>query len=132
MSDRNQLFKKWIEFAKEDLLAAQVVSKNGLNLQAAFHVQQAIEKTLIGWIIKLTDTEPPYSHDLVRLVNILKPHFVLTDNLLQKLASINPYYIQARYPSYKAQMAKGLSAEKTQNLILLAEEILSWQEPKMK
>jgi HEPN domain-containing protein len=132
MDKNEELAQKWRELALEDLKMAELASANGIYLQAMFHSQQSIEKLIKGLIILTLKVDPPYSHDLVRLIREIKTEFSYSDSLEKDLTELNPYYISSRYPSYKINLASRLSKVKVSKYINLSREILSWLDQKMK
>ncbi len=111
---------------------AEFALSQSLWLQCAFHVQQCIEKTLKGFIVKHGDEDPPYTHDLVRLLEIAQKNLPELASYQKKLSSLNPYYIRARYPSYKEKIAVTLNVDQLKSFIQTAKEISSWCEKKTK
>lgn len=100
----------------------------GLWLQAAFHLQQAIEKTLKGYIVLTSENDPPYTHDLVRLADVLVAAYPQAVAMKRYLAELNPYYIRARYPSYKDELRASLSRERIQHFENIYRSIAGWHE----
>lgn len=45
-----QKSNNWIEFAREDLMAAKLVLPEGLYNQVCFHAQQCVEKALKAFL----------------------------------------------------------------------------------
>lgn len=63
---------KLLRLARRDLAAAARLLPNEVPEAIwGFHIQQAIEKALKGWLHSL-GIEPPYTHDIRRLVMILE------------------------------------------------------------
>lgn len=90
--------REWLERAHDDLKAADaLLRQGGLTHLAAFHAQQAVEKSLKA-VIEEHDLGALRTHSLTRLVEVVNPHIRLeTDqNMLDRLEAI---YIEARYPS---------------------------------
>ncbi len=135
MQKNNHLAQKWYDLASEDLKVAQLVLTNGLYLQAAFHAQQCLEKSLKGLLV-LEGIEPPYTHDLVRLYRELRSILGHRDDDATKnekdLAELNPYYILSRYPSFKLNVSKGLTKIKIEKILKYTLEVLLWLELKLK
>lgn len=126
------LLSKWHKLAQDDLKVAVLSSDNGIYLQAAFHCQQAIEKSIKGLIIYLLDTEPPYTHDLIRLYKILENTKYYDPKKMIIFGGLNPFYIKSRYPSYKQEVSNNLTKQKITSFIKLAQEIEQWLENEMK
>jgi HEPN domain-containing protein len=59
--------KEWLEYAKTDLKAAELlISDSALTAAVCFHSQQCTEKCLKA-VIESKGQNPPKSHDLIRL-----------------------------------------------------------------
>jgi HEPN domain-containing protein len=126
------IYEKWISLAKDDLTMAEMALERGLLLQTAFHSQQSIEKKLKGLIILLKKEDPPFSHDLVKLYRILSGESFFDDHLIPAMASLNPFYIGARYPSYKEKISSQLSKESVESYLNFAKKVFLWSEQKSK
>jgi HEPN domain-containing protein len=72
MSDPELLAEvgRWLRYAREDLLAAEVFVEQEMARQACFHAQQAAEKAIKTALVFL-QIEFPYRHDLDLLRNLL-------------------------------------------------------------
>lgn len=125
------LAKKWRDLAIEDLKMAELASDNGIYLQAMFHSQQCLEKTIKGLIVLLLNIDPPYTHDLVRLVRELKINLNYSDSLEKDFTELNPYYLSSRYPSYKVNLSTNLTKAKVSKFLKLSKEIIAWLDQKM-
>ncbi|GAB4399289.1 MAG: HEPN domain-containing protein [Anaerolineales bacterium] len=88
---------EWLAHAKEDLQAAEVLlqAANLTNL-AAFHAQQAVEKTLKA-VLEENNHNLVRTHSLMRLYGIVRSLISITidENLLDQLDSV---YTETRYP----------------------------------
>ncbi|GMU19206.1 MAG: hypothetical protein AMXMBFR12_03980 [Candidatus Babeliales bacterium] len=90
----------WIEYADNDLRAAQVVIdiQNPLIGVSLYHIEQALEKTLKAYLIA-HDVSFALTHDLKPL---LKSCITLDTNFDQFTADakeISPYATKSRYPN---------------------------------
>jgi len=87
--------KEWLEFAKKDLKAAELlISDPALTAAACFHCQQCTEKCLKA-VIESKSQNPPKSHDLIRLYGTIEEFVNLDEDVLARL---NEIYIDSRYP----------------------------------
>jgi HEPN domain-containing protein len=128
-----ELLKKWMDFAQRDLDAAKVLlQKKKYKLMVAFHLQQAVEKTLKAYIIFKLHNQPPYIHNLDKLAR--ETH--LTDEMSlenrELLTILEPFYIVARYPSYKQELEKELSIDSLKLRLNQCEKLKKWLKEKMK
>ena len=69
---KNDWILEWLAFAKSDRdLARSVLEGEELDIRhAAFHLQQAVEKSLKAALIS-EGLDPPYTHDLEELIELL-------------------------------------------------------------
>ncbi|MBF0208502.1 MAG: HEPN domain-containing protein [Oligoflexia bacterium] len=80
----------------------------------------------------ITASQPPFTHSLTRLYSELVQNqgqkIEINDGIdFQKfLERLEPYYIQARYPSYRDQISKELSREHLEQSIKRTEVVISW------
>jgi HEPN domain-containing protein len=127
-----ELLSKWKTLAEDDLRVAILSLSNGIYLQACFHCQQCVEKSIKALIIYHKSEEPPYTHDLIRLYKILEdtPYYDSKKTIL--FGGLNPYYIRSRYPSYKEEVSKNLTKQKVTTYIEIAKEIMQWLEVETK
>lgn len=89
---------QWLKAAQDDLLTIEkIMTDHNLTQIAAFHAQQAIEKSFKALFeekgIKVLKT-----HDIVRLQKQIESLISFTSDEKDKLISINELYIDSRYP----------------------------------
>lgn len=115
-----KLINSWVEKADEDLKFASVSLKEGLEFypQICFLLQQAVEKYFKAYIIA-NELDFQKIHDLGRLVKICGEKDNEFNQYFDKLADLNTYYIETRYPDFEVRISKS----QTENLLNLAEEI---------
>jgi hypothetical protein len=70
MSAADEDIQSWISFADADMAAAEGLHNLGLDANALFHLQQAVEKTLKAVLLKKTGSAPPQSARAGRAVRI--------------------------------------------------------------
>jgi len=87
--------ERWINFANENLMMAELAFKEELFNQVCFHSQQCVEKLLKGYIAFKGDIYPQ-SHKLVDILSlILESPF---DDLRDEIIILDRFYIPTRYP----------------------------------
>lgn len=62
--------ERWLDYAREDLQAAEALVTLNIPRQVSFHAQQAAEKAIKAVFVFL-QVDFPYTHDLDRLRTIL-------------------------------------------------------------
>lgn len=89
---------EWFERGRRDIETAQLLyDERGYTDSIAYHIHQAIEKYLKGYII-LNGKKPPKIHELDTLLNNI---LIFNSNLksfLDLCEKASMYYIEARYP----------------------------------
>ncbi len=129
MSD-DELFQKWIALARDDLKMAEFALSQSLWLPCAFHVQQCLEKSLKGVIVKSGSEDPPFTHDLTRLLDIAVTSCQALEIYRKIFTSISPFYIRARYPSYKEKVSAVLNNDVLKSYLKVANEVIACCETK--
>lgn len=90
--------ERWLEFAKRDLNDARLLYKGKSYPSAAYHCQQAAEKSLKAYLA-FNNQEILKTHDLIKLNDLCQKF----DNSFQKLSTelkmLNPFATKFRYPS---------------------------------
>jgi len=99
MSDnRESLYSKdWIKKAKRDMHRAKVLLADEDTEGAGFHLQQAIEKYLKGYLLS-KGWELQYVHDLVKLLNSAKNYDSSFEKFRALCEQVTEYYTLVRYP----------------------------------
>lgn len=119
----NELARNWLDYARQDLQAAQqLVSEADLTGLVAFHCQQCIEKTFKA-LLELHDQPIPRIHDLVTLHQQVRESGVLEADE-ETLLQIDDAYIDTRYP--KSEMpasTQSPSISKAREFVALAKKI---------
>lgn len=124
------LTKEWLAQAEYDLKTAGAMHKTRRYLYVAFMCQQAIEKLIKGIICKKKSETPPYSHRLVALLETAQ--IAADDRYLDLLDLLTGYYINARYPEKKQELARNLDKKKTASILSRTEECFQWLRKELK
>jgi HEPN domain-containing protein len=113
----------WLRYAKADLALAQVpLPAGGLYELLCFHAQQAAEKSLKAVLIHHS-IEPPRTHNLERLIDLL-PTTITRTPVLTQSARLTIFATFARYPGSEESVEEG---EYTQ-AVRLAQDVVNWAE----
>jgi HEPN domain-containing protein len=107
-----EIVKEWLLMAAEDIAAARRLLEGEAPLAqaAAFHCQQAVEKTLKAFL-EFRQTRPPKTHALSELLDwaeSLAPDFVN----LRDAQWLTHFAVNARYPGFepKPTLARAVEA----------------------
>lgn len=122
--------QRWIDLSVYDLDTAAAMWRSGRYLYVLFCCQQAVEKRLKGLVVQTTQSMPPKTHDLLRLVSLAGVELREEQELfLRKLAN---YYIATRYPEEVANLATQVTKELARDYLLSTKEILKWLDSLLK
>lgn len=116
----------WLDIAQYDLDTAKALLKTRRNLYVGFMCHQVIEKTLKAFFWALLRNEPPYTHNIIMLVDLcgLKDKISTAQtNLINRLMPLN---IQARYPKEKNKLARTLNLKTCEKLLNETLELAEW------
>ncbi|MFH1259072.1 MAG: HEPN domain-containing protein [Elusimicrobiota bacterium] len=93
------IVRKWLDYAKADLEAAEVLAKNPeshYSFQIAIlHCHQAVEK-ILKTVTVAKGEEPRRVHNLIALAEYSKAE--IPQDMFSYIEELNPYYQPARYP----------------------------------
>ncbi len=89
---------EWFERARHDIETAQLLyDERGYTDSIAYHIQQAIEKYLKGYLV-LHGKKPPKIHELDTLLNHIATFDDSFMDYLDLCEKASRYYIEDRYP----------------------------------
>ena len=112
--------KDWIEKAKKDLHRVGLLLADDDTEGAGFHLQQAIEKYLKGYLLS-KDWKLEYIHSLIKLLNYAKDYDSNFEEFRVLCEQVTGYYIVDRYPFpvYASPMREEIeqALKKTQELV---------------
>lgn len=85
--------------AKQDLKGAEILFEHDADLGiVCFHCQQAIEKSLKGYLISVSGTLQD-GHSLLKLCKKAANYSPLFLGMMKDMTYVNVYYIETRYPA---------------------------------
>lgn len=89
---------EWFERGRHDMETAQLLyDEHGYTDSIAYHIQQAIEKYLKGYLV-LHGKKPPKIHELDTLLNHIATFDKSFLNFLDICEKASRFYIEDRYP----------------------------------
>ncbi|MGN0587398.1 MAG: HEPN domain-containing protein [Oscillospiraceae bacterium] len=120
-SGDSKRYYDWLYHAYQDMLAARLlITDKRLYAPAVFHCQQAIEKSLKGFLLYKTRR----LNDGHNVTWLCKQAALLDECFKQWLpqtTSLNKYYIETRYP---ADIPQDISYSDAQDMLRTTEEIM--------
>lgn len=121
--------QQWLRVAESDMTSAEVLHCAGQQLNAIFHLQQAVEKTLKALYIKQNSTMPPRLHNLPELAKGCG--LQLTKEQMRLLEDLTTAYIDSRYPEHWGVTPSEVPREQTGRLIIESKDCIAWLRQKL-
>jgi HEPN domain-containing protein len=115
---------KWLRYADADMSSAEALHQVGQDLNAIFHLQQAIEKVMKALLRKQTSKDPPRIHGLRKLAQ--RCALTLTPEQALLLENLSEYYIESRYPGDWLEAPGDVLSREVARLISASGEFLEW------
>jgi len=126
-----KVIKNWINIAEYDLQTAKFMLESKRYLYVAFTCQHAIEKIMKAIYIKEKNETPPYTHNLIKLLNYLSLASSIKEEHIRFLEILNSYYIESRYTEEINELLIILSSEKANDILLKTEKLFQWLREKI-
>lgn len=123
--------KYWIEISDYDLETAKALLKSKRYLYVGFMCHQTIEKIFKAYYVKVHNEVPPFTHSLVYLSEKAGIDKLFSDEQKMFIDELDPLNIEARYPSYKQEIFKLMTEEKSLNVLSNTEELQRWIKAKL-
>jgi HEPN domain-containing protein len=114
----------WLRHARSDLaLARQRNAPDILLTTLCFHTQQAVEKGIKAVLVQ-RGIVFPYTHDLARLITLVRDARLPWPEELDAAAALTEYAVGSRYPGPSGE----ISETEYQQAITVAQGVLDWAE----
>lgn len=123
--------KYWIELADYDLETAEALLESKRYLYVGFMCHQAVEKALKACYTNNIDAQPPRTHNLRLLAQKSNVMQDLSEEQAKFLVSLEPFNIEARYPTDKDKMFKSATEERCKRILESSTELLKWIKSKL-
>ncbi len=116
----------WKKTAQEDVKTAEALLGTKRYLPCLFFCHLFLEKIAKGLYIANKDDSPPYSHDVIKILN--QADLSVPTDIADAIHEINRFNIQARYDDYKFSLYKEATQLFTKAWFEKAKEIYVWLE----
>jgi HEPN domain-containing protein len=127
--DNDELVKHWIDSAEIDQKAMNHLFEKEDFHWSPFMGHLVIEKLLKALYIQETNDQPPFIHNLSRIVQMAEME--MTETQLDFLDTITTFNIRARYDDYKQLFYKKCTRDYTAMWIQNIEELIVWIKEKL-
>ncbi len=121
----------WLEIADYDLETAKAMLTTKRYLYVGFMCHQTIEKTLKAYWAQRLDEPPLKIHTLSRLAERTGLDQLMSEEQQMFVDFLEPLNIEARYPSYKANIAAQLTAEVCKDVLIKTQNLQEWIKNKL-
>jgi HEPN domain-containing protein len=122
----------WLSLAEYDLNTADAMFQTKRYLYVAFMCQQAIEKLLKAAYVKARSSTPPYTHNLLRLLQSVPWVIEMqSTDLMQVLEELNSYYIESRYSEDIQGLSTILTEKRAEQVLKSTKELYRWIQDKI-
>ena len=124
--------RKWLEFARQDLVVAQAAFEAAIYNHVCFHAQQGVEKALKGFLHS-RQQPVPRTHVLRELLARCYKLDAGMETLKEACVTLDGYYIPTRYPEALPGMGpEGLpTRQDAEEAVAFLREALDWIEGKI-
>ena len=119
----NDKVSYWVEMSDYDFDTAKAMFETKRYLYVGFMCHQVIEKILKAYWSRVLDEPPLKIHHLSRLAAKSGLIDMLSEEQMEFVDNLEPLNIEARYPSYKEQLMRMLTANKCKELLERTNEL---------
>lgn len=116
----------WIDLADYDLISSSAMLTANQFLHVGFFSHQVIEKGLKALYWKTKEDEPPFTHNLIILIQKSEIMDILPENFVQLSEELMPLGINTRYPDDKEILFSILTHDKCNEILKSTKEFLLW------
>ncbi|GBU20303.1 hypothetical protein R80B4_00179 [Fibrobacteres bacterium R8-0-B4] len=116
----------WFELCDRDLSGAHGMLKTKNYLLAVYQCHQVMEKALKACIADVSADDPPRIHSLPKLADRTGLKSEFSDEQMNLINYLDPFFIETRYAGYKSALLSRLTPEYCKQLITQTEEFLLW------
>lgn len=126
----NDIIEYWVRGADEDYKTAKALLAAKRNAHSLFFCHLAIEKYLKALVVKKTEKNAPFNHNLAFLSS--ETGIVFSPDQLTLLDKINTFNIRARYDDFKFKFHQKATKEYTEEYFNLTTELFLWLQKQIK
>ena len=124
--EQKEIIEYWLNLADEDIITAEIVLNSRRFLHFGFLAHLSIEKYLKAYYCYKVNQDPPYTHNLLRLSEQSSLNEIISIERKQLLYKLMPLNIEARYPSYKKEIYRQLTADYCDKILIEIKEFSEW------
>jgi HEPN domain-containing protein len=118
--------REWLMQAADDLITAEALFNAGRYTHCIFFCHLVLEKSLKAVYFQKFKTEPPKTHNLLRLVDDTELQTDLPFNMLGLLKRLTSVSVPTRYPDDIRRMSKHFTKNDTSIILEKSSEACKW------
>ena len=122
--EKDELVAYWVETANKDYQTMKHLYDSGDYHWALFVGHLIIEKLLKAHFVQVNNTQPSFSHNLLKLAEMANVE--LDEGQEDLLDLITSFNIRARYPDYKLDFYQKCTKKYAEEQIRNIEELRKW------
>ncbi|NTW31158.1 MAG: HEPN domain-containing protein [Bacteroidetes bacterium] len=127
--NREEITIYWIESSDKDFRTMEHLYKSKDYSWSLFIGHLVIEKLLKAYYIKVKDTQHPFFHDLMRIIE--KTELLVTEEQKLFFNTVTTFYLNARYEDYKFHFSRKCTPEYTDHWINQIKYYRKWIKEKL-
>ena len=124
--DIKEKVKYWIDSAESDLDASIALFNNDNYLQIAFFCHRSVEKYFKAYHWYKFQTEPAYTHNLIKLSKDNSLFELLSNEQKDFVAALIPLNLKGRYPDDQDTILSNLTPDDFEDILNNTKELLKW------
>ncbi|MBA7678128.1 hypothetical protein ES703_86399 [subsurface metagenome] len=122
--EKEELILYWTESSEQDFRAMKHLFEKGDYHWSLFIGHLVLEKLIKAYYVKQISENPPFIHDLLRLLE--KTGMEISEERKDMLDTISGFNINTRYNDYKQSFYKKCTKEFTEKWIRSIKELRAW------
>ncbi|MEW5693030.1 MAG: HEPN domain-containing protein [Candidatus Hydrogenedentota bacterium] len=127
-----KITKLWFKRSLYDYTTAKAMYRTKRYLYVIYCCHQTVEKLLKVSVIEKTNRPPPYSHNLLKLLNLSGIKNKVPEKFITLTEFLNPYYLPTKYPDVKQELLKIINKAMCKNILNITGEFVKWLKRKLK
>jgi HEPN domain-containing protein len=123
---------EWFLQAEYDIDTAETMFDGGRYMYAVFMSHLSIEKALKGLYAKVYENDPPRTHNLLYLIELIgtKSEFDIPDEFKDFFQVLNEKSVPTRYPNMLYDILKEYKKSNTKQFVSRGKKVLKWLKAK--
>ena len=122
----------WIRLSESDIETAEILFAHKKYLDCAFYCHQTIEKSLKACCWYTQGIEPPYTHNLLKLMDISNLTKTMSASYKTTITMLSPMNIEGRYPDEAKDLELSMDRSEWNTILIKTKELYTWMREYLK